>query len=310
MGKVYLGIDISKDSLDVAVKDSNRRWRFTNDGAGITGVCQIMARLKPELVAFEATGGYELPLYIALDEAGLPAAPVNPRQIRDFARSMGKLAKTDAIDAQIIAQFAAANPDLKPKHIADTQELKEVVIRRAQILEMITAETNRLRGTRQKQRARIEAHITWLKEELGNIDRELKNTIKKDPVWREKDSLLQSTPGVGPTLSATLLGQLPELGTLNRKEVAALVGVAPFNRDSGNMHGHRCVWGGRTAVRTVLYMATLVAVRHNLVIRRFYERLCSVGKSKKVAIVACMRKLLTILNAMLKYHTTWNYVTC
>lgn len=310
MEKVYVGIDISKDSLDVAVHASDQRWQFANDDAGITSLCRLVAKLKPVLVAFEATGGYEFPLYLALDAAGLPAAPVNPRQIRDFARSMGKLAKTDAIDARVIAQFASANPELKPKRIADTQELKEAVTRRTQLLEMVTAEANRLRGAREARRVRIEAHIRWLKQEIADTDRELRDGIKKDPVWREKDKLLRSTPGVGPTLSATLISQLPELGTLNRREIAALVGVAPLNRDSGKMHGRRTVWGGRAPVRAVLYMATLAATKHNAAIRCFYKRLCAAGKSKKVALTACMRKLLTILNSILKHHIPWSYSPC
>lgn len=309
MGKIYIGIDISKDSLDVAVHASGQRWQFVNDDAGIASLCQLLAKLKPVLVAFEATGGYEFPLYVALDAAGLPAVPVNPRQVRDFARSMGKLAKTDAIDARVIAQFASVNPELKQKRIADTQELKEAVTRRKQLLEMVIAERNRLRGAREALRTRIESHIAWLKCEIADIDRELKDEIKKDPVWREKDNLLQSTPGVGPTLSAALISQLPELGTLNRREIAALVGVAPLNRDSGKMHGRRTIWGGRASLRAVLYMATLSATLHNPAIRCFYERLCSVGKSKKLALTACMRKLLTILNSMLKHHTPWSYVT-
>lgn len=308
MKKVYIGVDISKDSLDVAAYPLDQCWQVTNDDTGIANLCQILAKLKPTLIAFEATGGYELPLYIALDTSGLPASPVNPRQIRDFARSMGKLAKTDTIDAYIIAQFASANPKLKPKPIADTQELKEMVNRRLQILEMLTAEINRANGARPACHDRIESHIAWLKHELADISRELRNLIKMDPVWREKDNLLQSMPGVGPALSSTLLSHLPELGTLNRKKIAALVGVAPLNRDSGKMHGRRCVWGGRATVRAVLYMATLVAVYHNSAIRSFYERLCAAGKSKKMALVACMRKLLTILNSMIKYHAHWNYV--
>ena len=309
MEKIYIGIDISKDSLDVAVHASDQRWQFVNDDAGIASLCQLLAKLKPVLIAFEATGGYEFPLYVALDAASLPAVPVNPRQVRDFARSMGKLAKTDAIDARVIAQFASVNPELKPKRIADTQELKEAVTRRKQLLEMVIAERNRLRGAREARRTRIEAHIAWLKCEIADIDRELKDEIKKDPVWCEKDNLLQSTPGVGPTLSAALISQLPELGTLNRREIAALVGVAPLNRNSGKMHGRRTIWGGRASLRAVLYMATLSATLHNAVIRCFYERLCSVGKSKKLSLTACMRKLLTILNSMLKHHTPWSYVT-
>jgi transposase len=307
--KVYVGIDISKDSLDVAVHAADKQWRFPNDPAGIARLCKMLAKLEPALVVFEATGGYELPLYLGLDEAGLPAAPVNARQVRDFARSTGKLAKTDSLDARMIAHFGFAIQPI-PHPIPDTQELKIAQARRIQLLEMITAETNRLRGTPKALKRRIEAHVAWLKKELADTDRELKDTIEKDPVWREKDSLLQSTPGVGPTLSATLIAQLPELGNLDRREIAALVGVAPLNRDSGMMHGRRSVWGGRANVRATLYMATLVATRFNPVIRTFYMRLCSAGKRKKVALTACMRKLITILNAMLKHRVPWSYSTC
>lgn len=309
MKQVFVGIDISKDSLEVAVHASDKQWQYSNDPAGITSLCQMLAKLMPALVVFEATGGYEMPLYLSLDEAGLPTAPVNARQIRDFARSTGKLAKTDSLDAKVIAHFGyAIQPKTHP--VPDTQELKVAQCRRIQLLEMITAETNRLRGTPKALRKRIEAHITWLKKELAGTDRELKGMIEKDPIWQEKDSLLQSTPGVGPTLSATLIAQLPELGTLDRRQIAALVGVAPLNRDSGIFHGRRTVWGGRTHVRAVLYMATLVATRYNPAIRRFYERLCAAGKMKKVALTACMRKLLTILNSMLKHRVPWNYSPC
>ncbi len=308
MEKVYIGVDVSKDRLDVGVYPSDRRWQVSNDEAGIAELCLELADLKPALVAFEATGGYELPVYIALDASNLPATPVNPRQIRDFARSMGRLAKTDAIDAYIIAQFASVNPELKPKPIGDTQELKDIVTRRIQILQMLTAEINRIRGARPACRERIKSHISWLKTELADINREISSVIKKDPVWQQKDVLLQSIPGVGPALSATLLSQLPELGTLNRKKIAALVGVAPLNRDSGRMHGRRCVWGGRATVRAALYMATLVAARYNVVIRSYYGRLCAAGKSKKVALVACMRKLLTIVNSMLRHRVSWSHV--
>ncbi|MFC1937572.1 IS110 family transposase [Chloroflexota bacterium] len=309
MERVYVGVDIPKDSLDVAVHDSDKQWRYSNDPAGITGLCKMLVKLEPALVVFEATGGYEMPLYLGLDEAGLLAAPVNARQIRDFARSTGKLAKTDSLDARVIAHFGYAIKPA-PRPLPDTQELKVVQARRIQLLEMITAETNRLRGVPKVLKGRIEAHIDWLKHELADTDRELKGMIEKDPVWREKDSLLQSTPGVGPTLSATLIAQLPELGTLNRRQIAALVGVAPLNRDSGKMHGRRIVWGGRANVRAVLYMATLVATRFNPAIRHFYLRLCSAGKRRKVALTACMRKLLTILNAMLKHHVPWSYSPC
>lgn len=306
MDKVYVGIDISKDSLDVAMHASDKQWRYSNDPVGIASLCKMLLKLEPALVVFEATGGYEMPLYLGLDEAGLPAAPVNARQTRDFARSTGKLAKTDSLDARMIAHFGyAIRPT--PHTVPDTQELKIAQARRIQLLEMITAETNRLRGVPKALKRRIEAHIAWLKKELVDTDRELRELIEKDPIWREKDNLLQTTPGVGPILSATLVAQLPELGTLNRRQIAALVVVAPLNRDSGILHGRRTVWGGRANVRTVLYMATLVATRYNPVIRLFYERLRSAGKAKKVALTACMRKLLTILNSMLKHHTPWSY---
>jgi transposase len=307
--KVYIGIDISKDSLDVAVHNSAKQWQFTNDMAGITELCRMLVKLRPALVVFEATGGYEMPLYLSLDEAKVPTAPVNPRQIRDFARSTGKLAKTDALDARVIAHFGFAIQPV-PHLIPDTHELKMAQARRIQLLEMITAETNRLRGMPKALKKRIEAHIDWLQKELADTDRELKELIEKDPIWRDKDTLLQSTPGVGPTLSATLIAQLPELGTLNRRKIAALVGVAPLNRDSGIMRGRRAIWGGRGHVRAVLYMATLAATRCNPVIRDFYIRLCSAGKTKKIALTACMRKLLTILNSILKHRVPWSYSPC
>ncbi len=304
-----VGIDISKDSLDVAVHASDTQWVFPNDRTGISKLCKKLVSLKPSLVVFEATGGYEMALYLALDEAGLPAAPVNARQVRDFARSTGKLAKTDSLDARVIAHFGFAIQPA-PHPVPDTQELKEVQARRIQLIEMITAETNRLRGAPKALKRRIEVHIAFLKSELDGIDSELEEMIQKDPAWSEKDNLLQSTPGIGPTTSAALIAQLPELGTLDRKKIAALVGVAPLNHDSGTFHGRRMVWGGRSNVRAALYMATLVATRYNPVIRQFYLRLCAAGKKKKVALTACMRKLLTILNSMLKYHVPWNYEPC
>ncbi len=307
MEKVYIGIDVSKDSLDVAVHAPDKQWTFANDTAGLARLCKVLVELKPTLVVFEATGGYEMPLYITLSKARLPAAPVNPRQIRDFARSMGKLAKTDAIDARVIAHFASAAPELKPKAIPDTQVLKAVLTRRNQLVEMVTMETNRLRGVDKALRAGIEAHIAWLKRELDDVDGKLRKLIEQNPVYREKDSLLQSTPGVGPTVSAALVAELPELGSLNRRQIAALVGVAPLNRDSGQHRGRRIVWGGRGRVRAALYMATLTAARYNPVIHSFYMRLCEAGKAKKIALTACMRKLLTILNSMLKHRVPWSY---
>jgi transposase len=302
----YAGADISKDYLDVAVFGAGKKWRFSNDSSGIEQALRVFKRLMPVQVTFESTGGLELAFWEALSDAGISAAPVNPRQIRDFAKAKGKLAKTDTIDAQIIAHYGQA---MQPKSqvFPDTQDLKELMARRTQIVEMITAEKNRLKAARKpdvKQDIRI--HIEWLGGRLDNVDKELTKAIQEIPVLQEKDELLRSTPGVGPTLSATLLTQLPELGTLNRRQVAALAGVAPLNRDSGLMRGKRVVWGGRGRVRNALYMATLVATRYNPVIKSFYGRLCAKGKVKKLALIACMRKLLTILNSMLKFHVTWN----
>ena len=239
--------------------------------------------------------------------AGLPVVVVNPRQVRDFAKATGTLAKTDALDAAVLAHFAAAvRPTPRPLPDAATQSLAALVTRRRQLVEMLTAERNRLGSAPRVLRAEIQAHITWLKRRLGRLDADLHQAIRTSPAWRVQDDLLQSVPGVGPVLAVTLLASLPELGTLNRKAIAALVGVAPLNRDSGTRQGRRMVWGGRAAVRAVLYMGTLVAVRHNPVLRAFYQRLRAVGKLPKVALTACMRKLLTILNAMLKQQTRWN----
>lgn len=309
MGKEYVGIDISKDTLDVAIHGTDKKRKYSNDQSGIKKLCDMLVKMGPALVVFEATGGFEIPLYIGLDTAKLPAAPVNPRQVRDFARSTGKLAKTDALDAAVIAHFGHAIQPA-PRPLSDTQELKTLQNRRSQLIDMITAETNRLRGMPKPVKQRIKAHITWLKEELAETDRELQEMIKKDPSWKAKDKLLRSVPGVGPVLSCTLIARLPELGKLNRKEIAALVGVAPFNRDSGGYHGRRSIWGGRGKVRNTLYMVTIVAARFNPVIREFYQRLLAAGKAKKVALTACMRRLLTILNAMVKHDTHWDYSSC
>ncbi len=306
MKAIYVGVDVSKDGLDVAVHGEETCWHFTNDNKGISKFAKKLLKLGPALVVFEATGGYEIPLFIKLDAAGLPAAPVNARQIRDFARSTGKFAKTDILDARVIAHFGEAIKPA-PRHVPDTQELKAIQSRHSQIIEMITAETNRLRGAPKALRYRIQTHIEWLNKELDGTDRELAEQIANHPDWQEKADILQSTPGVGPVLSTTLIAQLPELGNLNRRQIAALVGVAPLNRDSGTMHGKRIIWGGRADVRAALYMAALVATRCNSMIATFYKRLCASGKSKKLAITACMRKLLTVLNAMLKNNTYWSY---
>lgn len=306
MAETYVGIDVSRDSLDVAIHASDKGWRFTNDPDGISKLCAFLVELKPALVVFEATGGYEMPLYVGLDEAGLPAAPVNPRQIKDFARATGRLAKTDILDARVIARFGfALHPEAR--HIPGSQEIKEIIARRTQLVQMITAEKNRLRSARKSIRTRIQSHIDWLEKEMDDVDSQLEQSIKDNPEWSKKDKLLRSAPGVGPVLSTTLLAELPELGTLDRKQIAALVGVAPLNCDSGTKRGKRVIWGGRATVRGPLYMAALVATRFNPTIRQLYHRLLSAGKLKKIALTACMRKLIVILNAMVKHGTPWIY---
>jgi transposase len=308
--RVYVGIDVAKASMDAAEYPSGRQWNFNNNEKGINQAVNRLKELSPALVVMEATGDVELPLVAALAVAGLPIVVVNPRQIRDFARAMGRLSKTDAIDAQVIAYFAATVQP-KPRLLPDilTQELSAILARRRQVVEMIVAERNRLGVASKAVREGILDHISWLEIELANIDNNLTHSIQRSPIWREKYELLRSVPGIGPVVSATLLGDLPELGTLNRKQIAALVGVAPLNRDSGIFKGKRSAWGGRAKVRAVLYMATLVATRHNAVIRSFYQRLCAAGKEKKVALVACMRKLLIILNAMIRSGVPWRCVS-
>jgi len=307
--KVYVGIDVSKETLDMAVHASEQQWRFANTDRGITEALTCLERLSPALVVLEATGGFEYPLAAALAVVGVPMVVVNPRQVRDFARATGRLAKTDAIDARVLAHFAAAvHPPSRLLPDTQGQELKAILTRRRQLIEMLTAERNRLHSAHSRSvKTHIQAHISWLEEEMAHIDHDLGHSIRQSPVWQEKDELLKSVPGVGPVLSTTLLADLPELGLLNRREIAALVGVAPFNRDSGHLRGQRAVWGGRAVVRSALYMATLVATRYNPIIRDFYQHLLSAGKPKKLALTACMRKLLTILNAMLKHKTPWHY---
>jgi len=304
---VYVGIDVAKATLDVAVHPTGARWTTTHTEREVAGLVTRLTPLQPALVVLEATGGLEGPLAGALAAAGLPVVVVNPRQVRDFAKATGTLAKTDALDAAVLAHFAAAvRPTPRPLPDAATQALAALVTRRRQLVEMLTAERNRLGSAPRALRAEIQAHITWLQRRLGRLDDDLHEAIRTSPVWRAQDDLLQSVPGVGPVLARTLLASLPELGRLDRKAIAALVGVAPLNRDSGTFRGRRMIWGGRAGVRAVLYMGTLVAVRHNPVLRAFYQRLRGVGKLPKVALTACMRKLLTILNAMLKQQTRWN----
>jgi transposase len=303
----YVGIDVAKDRLDIAIRPAGDLWSMANDAPGIAEVVHQLAQLHPKLVVLEATGGLQMPVAGALATAGLPVAMVNPRQVRDFARATGRLAKTDRLDAQVLAHFAQAVQPT-PYALADvqTQDLTALLTRRHQVIEMLTAEKNRLRAPRlESVRQRVQEHIRWLQQELNGLDKDLDHTIRQSPLWREKDNLLRSVPGIGPVVSITLLAKLPELGTLSRRQIAALVGVAPLNRDSGRMRGKRIVWGGRARVRAALYMAALSASRYNPVIKAFYQRLLTAGKAKKVALTACIRKLLTILNAMLKHGTPW-----
>lgn len=304
--EVYVGIDVAKDWLDVAQRPGGEVWRVSSDESGVATLIKRLKGVRPTLVVLEATGGLQIPAVAALAAAGLRTVVVNPRQVRQFAGATGRLAKTDAIDAQVLAQFGeAVRPEVRPLPDAATQELSALVARRRQLIEMLTAEKNRLRLATKKVRPNIEAHIRWLEGELLDLEGGLGDIIRSSPVWREQDNLLRSVPGVGPVLSSVLLAHLPELGRLNRKEIAALAGVAPLNRDSGLFRGRRQVWGGRSHVRTALYMAALVATRYNPVIKSFYQRLLSGGKPKKVALTACMRKLLTILNAMTRAQTSW-----
>ena len=303
---VYLGVDVCKDYLDVAIHGVKNLMHVSNDAAGVRKVVRLAIKRNAVMVCFEATGGYEVKLWAALTKAGLNPAPANPRMVRHFAQSAGKLAKTDAIDAHIIADYAyAMKPRITP--FPETANLKEIASRRGQIQEMLTAEKSRLRSTRSDSvKDKIRDHISWLERELHKTDKDLKEGIKACPEWQQKDKLLQSAPGVGGGLSACLIARLPELGMLDRQKIAALVGVAPLNRDSGKYHGKRRIWGGRSHVRAALYMAALSASRHNPPIRSFYLHLLEKGKSKKTAITACMRKLITILNAMMRDNVCWH----
>ena len=305
---VFVGIDVSLARLDIAVRPG-AVWSITHDEAAIATVVAQLHTLSPTLIVLEATGGMEIPLTSALATAGLPVVVINPRQVRDFAKASGHLAKTDALDAQVLAQFAEVmRPQPRPLPDAEARALAALLTRRRQLVERLTAEKNRLLSASSPIRKRVRTHIAWLDRELARTNSDLTQAIQQSPVWREKDQLLQRVPGVGPVLTSTLLASLPELGTLTHKQIAALVGVAPLNRDSGTLRGRRTVWGGRAQVRAVLYMGAIVAARFNPVIRVFYQRLQRAGKAKKVALTACMHKLLTILNAMLKHRTLWQEV--
>lgn len=308
MTSLFVGIDVAKDRLDVAVRPGGQAWGEANGPEGIARLVEQVRGLQPRLVVLEATGGYQLPVMAALLAAGLPVVVVNPRQIRDFAKATGRLAKTDALDAEAIAHFGeVVKPEPRPLPDTAALHLQELLTRRRQLLGMIVAEENHLGMVRDPAiRKAVQRHVEQLRRMLRDLDTDVEHRLRSSPVWRAKNELLQSVPGVGQVLAVTLLACLPELGRLNRKEIASLAGVAPFNRDSGRMHGVRTVWGGRANVRTALYMGTLAATRFNPVIRAFYARLRANGKRPKVALTACMRKLLVILNTMVREGTTWN----
>lgn len=308
---VFVGIDVSSQTLEVASSNQAKTWQLPNDTGGLESLVSRLLELKPALVVLEATGGYEFETACALQAAGLAVAVVNPRTARDFARAMGALAKTDALDARMLAAFARVlhqHPGrerfVKPLADAELQRLQALVLRRRQLVQMITSERQRMRVSHVAARPSIERVIDFLKTELGDSDAEVAAHVQRHHA--ELAAALTSVPGIGAASVAVLLAELPELGKLDRRRVAALVGVAPLNRDSGQMRGQRSIWGGRADVRRTLYMATLTAVRHNPIVKTHYERLLAAGKRKKVALVACMRKLLTMLNAIAKQGSTWD----
>jgi transposase len=303
---VVVGIDVAHAELVVAVRPTQDAWTSVNDEAGIAALVRRLRPLQPTLIVLEATGGYERAVVAALATAGLPLVVVNPCHVHHFARSTGELAKTDQVDAALLALFAErVHPEPRPLPDAATRALDALLARRRQLLDMLTAERNRLAHAVPAVARDLRQHIRWLERRLRDLDRDLDAQIHASPVWRAKDDLLQSAPGVGPVVSRTLLAALPELGRLTHKQIAALAGVAPLARDSGTRRGRRHVLGGRAPVRAVLYMGALVAARHNPIIRAFYQRLVAAGKPKKVALTACMHKLLTILNAMVRSNTAW-----
>jgi transposase len=307
MEQTFIGIDVSKDRLDVHLRPSGEAFAMGRDGESLAALIDRLAALSPALVVLEATGGFEVTVAASLAAAGIPLAVVNPRQIRDFARATGQLAKTDALDAKAIARFAEmVRPEPRPVPDEQARALGELVARRRQLIEMMVAERNRRRQLTSRRLIKgVERLLGVLQKELSELEADLSDSIRGTPVWRERDELLRSVPGIGPTVARTLIADLPELGCLDRKQIAALVGVAPLNRDSGTMRGKRTTFGGRAKVRCVLYMAALVASRRNPVLKPFYQRLLQAGKAKKLALTAVMRKLLTILNAMVRDKTRW-----
>ena len=304
--KQWVGIDVCQKSLDVYIRPSSKLFQVTNDRVGIANLIQILIEIQPELIVLEATGGMEIDAAEKLTQAGLAVAVINPRQARDFAKATGQLAKTDAIDAKVLAHFAdAIRPEVRQISDESSRQLEDLVQRRRQISDMITAEKNRRRGKTNLVKASIDEHIKWLEEQLKEIELQIKSAIAVNQDWKQKMDLLTSVPGVGEVVAVTLISSLPELGTISHKSISYLVGVAPLNKDSGKFRGKRKIWGGRAKIRCVMYMATLVAVRFNPLIKAFYERLLKKGKLKKVALTACMHKLLIVLNAMIKNNQAW-----
>lgn len=308
MQQIFVGIDVSKARLDIACRPEAIAFSEPNDPQGISAVVTRLQALSPTRIVLEATGGLEIQLAVALAAAGLAVAVVNPRQVRDFARASGRLAKTDKIDAEVLAHFAdAIRPEARPLPDAAVRQLEDLVGRRRQLIEMRAAERNRLGSTRSRViRQNLEAHIAYLTQQIEDLDKELERAIEASPCWKAQDDLLRGIPGVGKVVSRTLLALLPELGSLSNKQISALVGVAPVARDSGTLKGHRCIAGGRASVRAVLYMAALSAKRYNPVLKAFYDRLIAAGKATKVALTAVMRKLITIANAMTRKAQAWD----
>ena len=307
MERLFVGIDVSKDRLEVYVRPTGERLTVASDEAGITQLLGRLQVLQPSVIVLEATGGYESRVAAALAHAGLPVAVVNPRQVRDFARATGQLAKSDGLDAAVLAHFGeAVSPPVRPLPNAQAQALAELVTRRRQLVEMLTAELNRQQQARQRLvQTRLQRHVTWLRAAIAELEEDITRLIRSSPVWREKENVLTSAPGIGDVTAHALIAELPELGRLSRRRIASLAGLAPFIRESGRWKGRRMIRGGRAHVRRALYMATVVAIRYNPPIGDFYRRLIGAGRPKKLALIAAMRKLLTVLNAMLRDSRKW-----
>ena len=307
MERLFVGIDVSKDRLEVYVRPTGERLTVASDEAGITQLLGRLQVLQPCVIVLEATGGYEARVAAALAHAGLPVAVVHPRQVRDFARATGQLAKSDGLDAAVLAHFGeAVSPPVRPLPNAQAQALAELVTRRRQLVEMLTAELNRQQQARQRLvQTRLQRHVTWLRAAIAELEEDITRLIRSSPVWREKENVLTSAPGIGDVTAHALIAELPELGRLSRRRIASLAGLAPFIRESGRWKGRRMIRGGRAHVRRALYMATVVAIRYNPPIGDFYRRLIGAGRPKKLALIAAMRKLLTVLNAMLRDSRKW-----